>query len=110
MKPLQQYAQKLFCDYAYRKTGVWLDWNYLSDARKLVWMREVKQTFIDTVVSIKEELKPSIQLVSGTTSYEKGFLAGQAFENRRIEGKLLNILEQLDLELEAFENTIKKNN
>lgn len=108
MKTLKQYAQKAFLDYAYKKTGVWIDWNYLSGPRRLVWMKEIKQTFTDCLQFIKTDMKPPVQLVSGSTSYEKGFLAGQAFEGRRLEAKIESRIRELEAELDDYENRLKK--
>jgi hypothetical protein len=107
MKTLREFAQSLFLDYAYRKTGVWVDWNYLSNKRKLVWLREVHFYLTQCFSVVKEEIKPNMQLM-GSTSYEKGFLAGQDFEFRRLQGKLQVALEKVTEELHTLENTLKK--
>lgn len=110
MKKLEHIAQKMFADFAYKRTGIWADWSYLSPKRRLEWVKEVENTFQTCLNILKEEVKPYLQPSSGNSSYEKGFMAGQSFEARRIDGKIENLKKELIKQVETLEDMYVDNN
>lgn len=110
MKSLEQIAQKIFTEFAYRRSGMYLDWRYLSPERKLAWMKEVEETFQECLDYVKTDLKPYMQPAGSAASYEKGFIAGQAHEAKRIQEKIGAMKNQLQDQLERFKETNANNN
>lgn len=102
MLKLENFAKQLFMDYAYRKTGVHPDWRLLNPERKLAWMQEVTEVFDACLKNINDTLAlpPSIGLPAA--SYEKGFLAGQVMENKRLQVRLEGIMNDLEKQKAAF--------
>lgn len=110
MKKLEHIAQKMFTDFSYKKIGMWSDWSYLSPRRKLEWVKEVENTFQNCLDILKQEVKPYLQPSLGGSSYEKGFMAGQSFEARRIDGKIENLKKELAKQVETLEDMYASDN
>lgn len=102
---LESIAQQMFRDFAQRRTGMWLDWRYLSPERKLQWMKEVSDTFNECLDYLKKDLKPYLQPSGTAGSYEKGFVAGQAHEARRLGEKVDHLKEDIADQLERFKES-----
>jgi hypothetical protein len=100
---LENLAKDMFLNYAYRKTGVHPNWQYLSPERRLAWMREVSDIFEMCLQHLGDSitLPPSIGMPAA--SYEKGFLAGQSFENKRLAAKIQSIKNNIEEQIEEFE-------
>lgn len=109
MLKLENIAKQMFLDYARRKTGITPDWRYLNAERKLAWMREVGEIFNMCLdyVHIDVAQPPSRGIPSA--SYEKGFLAGEAFENKRLQARLDLLKQNLNQQIEDFENDYAAN-
>lgn len=110
MKKLEHIAQKMFTDFAYKHTGVWLDWNYLSPERKLAWVKEVEFTYQTCLDLLQQEVKPYLHVSPGGSSYEKGFMAGQSFEARRIDGKIQYLKKELEKQIDLLKELYDRDN
>lgn len=102
MQKLEQIAQQMFIDFCLKKTGVWLDWRYLSPARKLDWMKDVALTFQASLSEIQKELMATAVPNHGAASYEKGFNAGRKHEISRLVSKIELMQDLIDEQLEDF--------
>lgn len=99
---LEAIAQQMFRDFVHRRTGMSLDWRYLSPERKLQWMREVSDTFNECLDYLNKDLKPYLQPTNSMVSYERGFVAGQAQEARRLQEKIEYMKHDITDQLERF--------
>lgn len=102
MKNLEDFARKLFIDYAYRQTGTHLDWRYLSSERKLSWLQEVATIFNSCLESLEKDILIPSTGISGLASYERGFLSGQQHENLRLSQKIETLKLEVQRQLEEF--------
>lgn len=103
-RPLEQIAKKMFQDFAMRRTGMWLDWRYLSAERKLAWIKEVAETITECLLIIEEDLLPPPHPVSpyGAGGYERGFRDGQDREWNRLKLRVEAMKEQVEKQLIDF--------
>lgn len=102
MQKLETIAQQMFIDYCLKKTGVRLDWRYLSAERKLRWMTDVADTFDAALDEIQKELMDTTVPSHGAASYEKGFNAGRKQEISRLISKIELIRDLLECQLDDF--------
>jgi len=104
VKSLEQIARKMFIEFSRRRTGLALDWRYISKERKLSWMKEVVEIFDMCLNDLDKELElPHIGL-TGAASFEKGFVAGQKFENNRIRQRVEYLKTWLDEQYREYEH------
>lgn len=100
MKTLEGMAQELFNRYA-EKSGVKADWRYLSESRKLVWMKDVLLISNYFLNNLKNEIKPIPNNTKSSTVYESGFNDGVRSERT----SFLTLVDQLHEKLvDEFEN------
>jgi len=99
MKSLEDIAKKMFSDFAKRKSGYYLDWKYVSPERKLEWMKEVADTYLECLKNLKQDLSIGKLPSPGAPSYERGMVAGMANEahrlNERISAMEIQVTDQL---------------
>lgn len=103
-KSLEQIAKKMFVDFAMRKSGLWLDWRYLSSERRLSWVKEVSETMLECITVLEKDLTLPPQPASPFSSggYERGFVAGQEREWNRAKLRLETMKEQINNQLQDF--------
>lgn len=101
-KSLEQIAKKMFADFAMKRTGMWVDWRYLSPERRLAWMTEVQDTFDECLNILQKDLSINLQPSKAAASYEKGFVAGQAHEAHRLNERIEAAKQLLANQLEDF--------
>lgn len=108
-KTLEQMAKKMFQDLAIKRTGVKLDWKLLSPERRLVWTKEVAETFLECLAVMEKDLNVPLSN-QATAGYERGFIDGRFKERQhtilRIEGMKEHIEQELNniIEREARES------
>jgi hypothetical protein len=110
VKTLEGMAREIFIRYA-EKSGVKADWNYLSDNRKLVWMKDILLLSEYFLTNLKNEIKPIPSNKKSTTVYESGFNDGVRSERTsflvlvdELHEKLLDEYEQLQYSLNKSQN------
>lgn len=112
MKTLEGMARELFNRYAAR-VGVEANWNYLSDDRKLVWMKDVMLLADYFMENLKLEMKPIPTNGKSNTVYEAGFNDGVKSERtsftvliEELHGKLLDEYQDFQYSVdESSDNT-----
>lgn len=102
MKSLEQIAKKMFSDYAMKHAGHYLDWRFLSAERRLAWMMEVGNNYLECLKQVKEDLSLNKLPKPGAASYEKGFIAGQAHEAHRLNERIMALQEDIQAQLDKF--------
>lgn len=101
-KTLEQIAKKMFSDFAYKNAGHYLDWRFLSSERKLAWMTEVADTYLECLNQVKDTLNVGKLPNPGMASYEKGFIAGQAQEARRLSERIEFLEDYIKGQIDKF--------
>lgn len=104
MTKLERWARHKFQYYCYQREGITLDWNYLSDARKLVWIGEIVDVYDLVLGELKEGLQRPKDASKPQASYERGFLDGESHENFVLMSKL----ERLETEIKEQYDSIKE--
>ena len=93
---LENLAADKFIEYAFKQTGKTVNWRYLSDERKLAWIRE----FVDMYLLIIDQIVPILDLkvskLGHSTTYEKAFLSGESFENFRCTSLISNLKTEIE--------------
>lgn len=110
MRTLEGMAHDLFLKFALKETGRPANWAYLSDNRKLEWMKEVMIMANHFLLEFKKQIKP-LPLPTANrpqTSYESGFYQGQVSERSNFHRILEETHQELINELADFENSLKK--
>lgn len=102
IKSLEELARERFADFAYRKTGHKLDWRKLSSGRKLIWLLEIADIYIDCLNNLRKDLSIGKLPLPGIGSYEKGFIAGQANEAHRLNERINLIEDRIKFEISKF--------
>lgn len=108
MKTLEGMARDLFNKFSMRETGKLGDWSYLSNTRKLEWMKEVlimAKYFLDEIHS---DIKPLQNNQRTNTVYESGYNDGVRSERAACLSLVENKLQKLVDEFKDFEHTTKK--
>lgn len=107
MKTLEGMAREIFNRYA-AKSGVRADWIYLSDERKLVWMKDVLLLSEYFLTNLKLEMKPIPSNERATTVYEGGFNDGVRSERTSFTVLVDELHERLLDEYEHLEYKVNK--
>lgn len=102
MKSLEQIAKKMFSDYAMKHAGHYLDWRFLSAERRIIWIKEVADKYLQCLAQCKEELSIGKLPMPGVASYERGFVAGQAFEAHRLQERIDTLIQMVESELYSY--------
>jgi hypothetical protein len=109
MRTLESMAAELFIKFSIKETGKAADWKYLSDARKLEWMKEVlimANFFLNQTLN---EIKPIPNNKKTDTSYAAGFQDGVRSERTYFHTLLENRYQKLVDEYHDLEYSLKKN-
>lgn len=101
MKKLEGMARELFNRYAER-SGLRVNWNYLADDRKLVWMNDVILLADYFLENLKAEMKPIPNSAKSSTVYESGFNDGVRSERTSFTVLIEELHEKLLDEYEQF--------
>lgn len=102
MKSLELIAKHMFADFALKRSGHHLDWRFLSAERRLAWMTEVAETYLECLEQAKEDLSIGKLPTPGAASYERGFVAGQAHEANRLNERIDKLKETVKAQLDKF--------
>ena len=102
MKSLESIAKQMFLEFVYSRSGHHLDWRYLPHERKVEWIMDVYETFILCLEELKQELSIGKLPNPGAASYEKGFVAGEAHEARRLSERITGLEQKLSEQFEKF--------
>ena len=103
MKKLANLAAEMFTEYSYRTRGIHADWGYLSKKRQLEWMEDCGQMLLLCFEAVQKELLNKQPNSRPNASYERGLYAGVDLENRRLQGQLDLLKQDLLNQLEYFE-------
>lgn len=102
-KPIEKIAEQMFKDFAMRRTGMWLDWRYLSSERRLAWVKEVSENLTECLNILEKDLTPKpIAKMPVMGGYERGWVVGQEQEWNRIKLRIEAMQEQIKSQVEAF--------
>ena len=107
MKTLEGMAMEIFNRYA-AKSGVKADWKYLSDERKLVWMKDILLLSEYFLNNLKNEIKPIPTNSRSNTVYESGFHDGVRSERTSFLVLTDNLHKKLLDEYEEFRYAVDK--
>ena len=106
MKTLQGLAREKFEEFAIRETGRTANWDYLSDERKLRWMKDIFKIASYLVHEIMKDFKP-LRNEKASTSFEAGYNEGVRSERASHITIISQIQQTLVDELCDFEDSIK---
>jgi hypothetical protein len=93
---LENLAADKFIEYAFKQTGKTVNWRYLSDERKLAWIRE----FVDIYIMVIDQIEPLLKLkpsgLGMVTSHERAWSQGENFENFRCTSLISNLKTEIE--------------
>jgi hypothetical protein len=108
MKTLENMARDMFTKFSIKETGKPSNWAYLSDERKLEWMKDVFKVADYYMLELKAELKPVPNNMKSNTVYESGFIDGTRAERVTLHQSIDRIHNTLVNELIDFEQKLIK--
>lgn len=100
MKNLDRIAAQHFEKYAQQITPG-AKWRYLSKERQKAWREEIGYMMLTCLEQVAGDIEMKLPTSTGQVSFEKGFLAGEAHENKRLKSKLIQLKEFVKEQLEA---------
>lgn len=107
MKALEGIALELFNKFSIKETGKKADWAYLSNERKLEWMKDVFLVAHHVFKELIADFKPLPKL-QGNTVYEMAYSEGVRSERVYTQQMIQAVFDKLKEELANMENSIKK--
>jgi len=100
---LESYTANLFVDYCARQGISNASWAYLSNKRKLVWLKEASFLLKSSIKEIKKQIKP-LGKTGGQASYEIGYNQGMYAERL----SMISLLEYLESDIQDQFETLQQ--
>jgi hypothetical protein len=92
MKKLEGLAREMFTKFSVLETGKQGNWDYLSNERKLAWMKDVGMIASYVLVEVKKEFRP-LPRGNANSVYESAYMEGVRSE-RTYNIDTINKVEQ----------------
>jgi hypothetical protein len=108
MKTLEGMALELFSKFSVKETGVIANWQYLSNSRKLEWMKEVLIMANYFYKEVLASVKPLSNNQKVETVYASGYADGARYQQIYMVGLFEEQFQKLLDEYEDFEYSIKE--
>jgi len=108
VKTLENMAKEMFTKFSLQETGKHANWSYLSDERKLEWMKDVFKMADYYMTELKLQLKPIPTNMRSSTVYEGGVIDGIRAERVALSQSIDQIHIDLVNQLIDFEQDIPK--
>lgn len=108
MKSLEGMAQEMFTKFSLKETGKRADWKYLSDSRKLEWMKDVFHVADYYMLELKAKLKPIPFGQKNSTVYDAGVFDGVRAERVALHQLIDQVHVDLANQLIDFEQDMNK--
>ena len=108
MKTLEGMALELFNKFSVKETGKVGNWQYLSDGRKLEWMKEVLIMANYFYKEVLLSIKPLATNQKIETVYASGYLDGQRFQQVYMINLFEDQFQKLVDEYEDFKYSVKE--
>ena len=99
---LEFYAARLFTDYGKRQ-NINVNWEYLGNDRKLIWIEEAYYLLTETLKLIKKQFNP-LKVPKAESSFELGYNQGMSAERFYTVSFLEQSYSDLEEQLQNLKN------